>query len=385
MNDTFTLSILKAALAAGHIALINAETASEEQQLTDLRTAIHRSRSQSNALLFSLLADEVYLDGVNIGWHIFEDLNNEDDSTSRIAIKSATPEFQSFVKLTDSGPNYWRSGLVHADSKEVANRLAGLEPLIWRSVSRRTKRSDRLMTRDELRHALDTLVRRPELIDMEREMVDGQQFDAFAREAFRQIRGQNAPTIELANGIGALCRVTITKGFVASNAVHEATIRRAIYPVNGLTFGRNRRRADISKPFGTHDSDEVIAAARLFLEEIEYWPIAQDFLDVLRIRCDRHFVTFRDSIRNWVSALLNGDTSEEQRLRREIAKANKSMRRATTCSRIGGIFTYLGRPLIILDALTIPAFGTPVTVAGFGLQAYADWLKSKTRWLIVGK
>jgi len=263
-NDTFALSILKAALAAGHIALIKPQTESEEQQLADIRKAINRSRSQSNALLFSLLADEVYLDGVNIDWKISEDVNNADDYTARVAM-SATPEFQSFVKLTDSGPNYWRSGLAHADSEEVANRLGGLEPLIWQSLSRR-KAVDRLMTRDELRHALDTLVLNPELIDMKRQMADTQQFDTTACETFREIRGINEPADDPASRIGALCRLTITKGFVASNAIHEATIRQAIYPVNRLTFGRNRR-PELPRPFATHNSDDVIAAARLFLEE----------------------------------------------------------------------------------------------------------------------
>jgi len=49
------------------------------------------------------------------------------------------------------------------------------------------------------------------------------------------------------------------------------------------------------------------------------------------------------------------------------------------------MFAYLGLPLMILDALTFSAVGSSMTVTGFGLQAYADWVKSKTRWLIVGK
>lgn len=81
---------------------------------------------------------------------------------------------------------------------------------------------------------------------------------------------------------------------------------------------------------------------------------------------------------------MRGDDAEQLALRRDIKKANSALRRSATCAKVGRWFTYLGLPLIALDALTLPVFGTPLTVAGFGLQAYADTQQRKGQWLIVG-
>ena len=40
---------------------------------------------------------------------------------------------------------------------------------------------------------------------------------------------------------------------------------------------------------------------------------------------------------------------------------------------------------MFLDMFVAPVFGAPLTVAGFGLQAYSDWLKKKYRWTIIGQ
>jgi hypothetical protein len=90
-------------------------------------------------------------------------------------------------------------------------------------------------------------------------------------------------------------------------------------------------------------------------------------------------------MRRWTAALVLGDTKEEAAVRKDIELVNKSLARATRCATIGGLVTYIGLPLMIVDMFLGPVFGTPLTITGFGLQAYSDWVKKANHWMIIGR
>jgi hypothetical protein len=178
--------------------------------------------------------------------------------------------------------------------------------------------------------------------------------------------------------------MTIVKGRVAAQQMLKVEQLNAVFPIDHLSFGRDRY-PDRTKRFGQFKSEELIAAARLFLQEVRYWPLLRDFNDVLRMRQHRDFKTFRDYMRQWTAALILGDVKEEARIRKEIQSVNKALSRATKCADIGGLITYVGLPLMIIDMFLGPVFGTPLTVAGFGLQTYSDWVKRTNRWMVIGR
>lgn len=378
LDDQLALAILKSAIATGHAKLIDPQTESERQQLKAILTQVNRVRSERAALTYALLADNVFLDPTYFGWEVFANLDSNHDCSSRPLIESTSPDFAAVVKPTESGLNYIRTG-AFADPQERANLFASLEPLIWRSFTR--AKTD--LNRRALRDALDLIVLEPMLIDWHKEL-ESEKFDS----AVRDTALDNWPHLRLKHDqlryLRSVCYVAITKGHVAANKVEEARRLNAVYPVSELTFGSNRYRRH-HEHFPAARSQDIVVAAGIFLEEVQYWPVLNDISDVLRMREHKHFVEFRDILRQWVTALCGGNIEAEKQIREEIRRANAALRTAATCSEIGRFFAYLGLPLLVLDGLVAPVIGTPITVAGFGLQAYADWKIRKGRWLIIGK
>src|SRR5205807_1939460 len=111
--------------------------------------------------------------------------------------------------------------------------------------------------------------------------------------------------------------------------------------------------------FSTKSHDEIIASVRIFLDEIKWIPVLNSIDDVFRLRQHRSFVDFRNNLARWTEAMLSGDANEESRLRKEIGKSNKALRRITACTAASQIFTYLAIPLTMFDMLVAPVFGLP--------------------------
>lgn len=380
LDYKFGPSLLKSALLTGDITLIKPASEDEHEQLKAITERINRSKLQEPALTFALLADTVYIDTANLLWDIFFDSSPEsDDSSSRPFIEASTAEFSSLVNQTDSAYNFVRTRAYDADPRERANLYASLEPLIWRSF----KKSGFKLSRNALRNILDLIVLEPDLIK-KNIWGDSKEFADVVRIAAQQKWPHIKLSREQKTYIGDLVSLAITKGQVAANAMEEAQRLNAIYPVKGLSFGQNRYHKD-NQHVLMGNSEDIVVAARIFLDEIKYWPKLNNFSDVLRLREHKHFVEFRDILRQWVKAVMEGDKGAEAKLRHEIQRANSALSTSVKCVNAGRFFTYLGLPLLILDVIFAPIFGTPITVTGFALQAFSDWKKRQHRWLIVGE
>jgi hypothetical protein len=88
-------------------------------------------------LTYSLLADEVFLDGSNIGWDVYEDTNAEETFNFHPLIQTMSDETASFVKVTDSSRNFLPIITKLQNPERGALTIATLEPMIWRSFARR--------------------------------------------------------------------------------------------------------------------------------------------------------------------------------------------------------------------------------------------------------
>jgi hypothetical protein len=158
----------------------------------------------------------------------------------------------------------------------------------------------------------------------------------------------------------------------------------ALYPIDNLSFGSDRRGVRNDR-FGEIQTEQLIAATRVFLREVRYWPVLQGFNEVIKLRGDPDFKAFREHMRAWTGAIARGDVETEAKLRKEIGLINASMARAAKCTDIGGVLTYIGLPLIVVDALTQLPIGTSLSIFGFALQTYSDWVKTANRWMIIGR
>lgn len=380
LRKEYTLTLLRAATESGHVQLLTPETSSEAKQLADLKSAMQNTVHQAAAFRYALLAEEIYLDGSGIQFDVFRELDIEpddaDDIQTRPLITSQSAEFQEFVRLTDSSGNWIKSGAYRHSPQERANTYAALEPLIWASF----RRNDWNLERNTLQVLLDMLVLEPHLIDLR--MNRPEEFDAAANTAIARRCSPKKLPVETLRYLRSVLYVAMTKGDVASNELYESEKLGAFYPVPDLSLGRGRKQSD-SAPLASVKSDELVAAVGMFVKEIDSWPDINDFSDLLKLRQHKHFSEFRDILGQWTTAITSGNKVEESAVRKELAKANTSMKQVAKCSSIGAFLTYLGLPLLVVDAFFGPVLGTTTTLAGFGFQAYADWQKSRHKWLIV--
>jgi hypothetical protein len=381
LSHKLAVSVVKGALSTGHMKLQTPQTASGNEELKKTVRFIRTSRSDAAAFTYCLLAEEIYLDGMfHGGWDMCESIGDDVESVRLTPlVQNVSDEFNSFIRFTNSGSvrNFLSVQHSFKDTSAAANMINELEPLIWRSF---TRRSDNGVSRPELRSVLDILVLEPDLIRLHSVLGS----TAFKRQFSLRCHTFGITEPGVVKRLEAICWVAITKGEVAANQMLEVERLDALFPVDHLSYGRNRS-PDRRTSFGLCKSEELIAATRLFLKEIQYWPVLKDFEDVLRLKQHQDFRVFRDHLRQWTRAIVSGDIRGEAAARKEIEAANKSLSRAATCTKIGGLATYIGLPLTIVDMFIGPVFGTPLTVAGFGMQAYADWVKKANRWMIIGR
>ena len=381
LTDRLARSFLKSAVKTGHIKLISPQTKKEVEDLKDLKMILNRSRLEHVSLYYALLFERVIIDvgawgAASLVW------KSDDPYSCRSAIETTSDDFTQFVQITHALRKQitrWHD----KDETEKVNMYALCEPLIWNSWKRAG--SERI-NRQVLRDILDFFVLRPEMP----RIIHNLKYP-YPRN-LRKLRAMLEPfsfkynlDADTIRYLLSTISVTYVKGLVAAEHVLEAQAHRAVYPVYGLPFGRNRLCVHQQGQLRTIKHENLIGSIRLFLKEIEYFPILRNFDDVLRIKEHKDFATFRTMLNRWIVAFTKGDSVEEQQIRKEIRLANHALRRSVQCESLGRFFVYIAIPLVALDAIIGPFLGTPLSLAGFGVQAYSDWLKSKNRWLIIGR
>jgi hypothetical protein len=379
IDGRLALGLLKEAINSGHLSLISPETDFEQEQVRSVGREIQRSRCGKTALFFALLADVVYIDGGNFGWQIFRNRadDNLDNLRSRLLLDHVSPEFEVFSKPVDSSSNYIFESIYELCPEEMAELFCQLEPLIWQSYRENYSPIKRV---DEVA-VLEHIKSHPHIISLQQSSVDSSEFDA----GFADSLAVNPPSLLSNcdfNYVAALAYTTIIKGRVAICRVKEANKRKASLPIPGLTLFRSHRR---SAPPSIVKAQDAMTGVRLFFDEIQHWPVVETLDDVIRIRQKREFIEFRENLMRWVSNLASGDLEDHNKHRREIRRAHRALARAVVCRKMGGIFTYLGLPMFIIDFLTgIPALGAAMTISGVGAQIGGDLWEGKNRWVVIG-
>lgn len=130
---------------------------------------------------------------------------------------------------------------------------------------------------------------------------------------------------------------------------------------------------------------EYQQAFQIFMDEVSVVPNIDSLDNVLRLRDDKRIRNFREVLQVWAAELKTGQVSAEQKIRREIQKANQELKRLKNWREIGGWITYLSLPISVASLLSgIPA-GLGLTPLGLATRIGADLLEKKYKWMLVGR
>jgi len=362
-------AILKEAILSGYIGFRKVNTPKEKKYFEEYRRTIFQSRIGKNALIYGLLADNIFIDDLQM--HIYDD-NIPLEISSHPYLISNRNEVSSIISFTDASRNTPKT--LFTENQIRANLFSEMEPMIWRTLK------DRLsgLKRKYLREAMKIIVLRPELISLR---------SLQSKKVIKDVLSQNVLQYKCCrdniNYFDYLCHRIITRGNVSCNIIEEAKRLNAIYVDQGLTFGNNS--LDEKKSLSFMNNENIIVSVRIFLKEIRYWPTIENFDELLKVRENKHFLELRTFINRWINSIYTGNREEEKKVRIEIEKANKGIRTVVKCNQIGRWFTYLGLPMLIIDSVLFPAFGSLLTVTGFGIQAISDWKLNKYKWILIGR
>jgi hypothetical protein len=272
--------------------------------------------------------------------------------------------------------------LYFTTANDKVNLFATCEPLIWQGWKTSGREG---ITRSILRDVLDFMVLRPDLAD---EIHDCQSFDTRSIGSWRSdldpLSEKYILDDDAVRSFFTIIFITWVKGLTAVSSLWQAQALHAAFPVTGLTFATGRSLLDRGQ-LGALKDESLIAGVRLFLDEIQHFPVIESLDDVLRLRSNKDFSQFKSILHQWMTAISSGDISAANSIRSEIRKSNEALRRVIKCEAVGRYFVYVGLPLVVLDAIALPIFSAALSVAGFGVQAYADWQRRKHRWLMIGQ
>lgn len=135
------------------------------------------------------------------------------------------------------------------------------------------------------------------------------------------------------------------------------------------------------------ENREYWRAYQIFLSEAELVPVVRRMKDVLKLREDKRLEDFRNRVYEWSMAIRSGDRSAEQRIRKEIARANQALKSLGVCRRAGRMVAYLGLPVAITEGLfgMPPQVGLSISAAGLAIELGAKQIEWSKRWMLVGR
>ncbi len=86
---------------------------------------------------------------------------------------------------------------------------------------------------------------------------------------------------------------------------------------------------------------------------------------------------------SWCDRLSTGDVAHEQKLREEIQKANRELKKIKKASKISGWSAVLSLPVDV--ALLLSGIPVPTSPVGFGIHAYEKIKARKYDWVMFGR
>ncbi|PKG73103.1 hypothetical protein CXF86_19375 [Shewanella sp. GutCb] len=387
-------SLVKELVKSGDLTYAEAQNQHEKDQLDAFKKEINKSKVSQHSLMYSLLFDKVYLDETSIGGiTLFSDHEDPEQIEYRQIFEDSSERLGNHLHMTNATLNYHTpytnplstpgmlSNGYENSSAERAKLFNTFEPYVWQRM--KTLGKERI-NRDMLGYIIEKLTIHPHMLSSVRSDEDN--FDLTSlKEIFTPFSKDYSLDLDTLEYFRSTIYMLDVKASVALAHVREAQRLDAALPLLGLTSRINNRYQDTTyiKSLGKHE--DIVTSVKVFLDEIEFLPKIESYSDIVKLKEKSAFTDFRNVLSQWVVAFQSGNAELEQKLRKDIKLANQSLKKAHRCERVGKICTYVGVPLLALDLLLLPVFGAPVTITGFGMQAYADQMKSKNKWLLIGR
>ena len=142
---------------------------------------------------------------------------------------------------------------------------------------------------------------------------------------------------------------------------------------------------DISYKLNSKLSDSLYRTYEIILEEECTFPFPRTLSAALKIRNDKRVLEFRQILMQWATALLDGDVGTESLLRKEIAKANREIKKISTYRKIGKIITFATIPVALASAILGAPVGIFLLPIGPAIHLKSAAIEKKNRWLLLGK
>lgn len=120
------------------------------------------------------------------------------------------------------------------------------------------------------------------------------------------------------------------------------------------------------------------------LDELISFPRPRTIKATIELLNNPNVASFREVMLEWSRALLE-NSSDEERLRREIRIAKKSFDRLKTYKKIGRITTFVSAGVGVVGAMAGIPLGLLVTPVGVGLQADAIRRERKHQWMLFAR
>jgi hypothetical protein len=149
-----------------------------------------------------------------------------------------------------------------------------------------------------------------------------------------------------------------------------------------LSDHSKQNHANAQKP--AKSTSDALAVYKLYLAEATYVPRLNSIDDLLRLRSDSRLRSLRNVISEWLEAYNNDDMAIACKIRRDVALAQKDVRKLNRARRAGSIISYLSLPVSIAELFAGTQYGLGLSLVGTCLELQAKYRLEKFGWVQFG-
>jgi hypothetical protein len=135
----------------------------------------------------------------------------------------------------------------------------------------------------------------------------------------------------------------------------------------------------------TNLSEAAFRVYGIILEEQFSFPFPRTLSAAIKLRKDKRVSDFRENLFFWANSLLEDSLSSEAKLRMEIAKSGRELKKLSTYKTVGRIITFAALPIAVASALMQFPLGLFLIPLSHAIAIDSIRREKKHSWLIFGK
>jgi len=122
-----------------------------------------------------------------------------------------------------------------------------------------------------------------------------------------------------------------------------------------------------------------------FKDENLVFPEVTSFSEVSRLRRDKRFADFRETLAFFAEEMAGGQERGIRKIRDDVKKANVALKSIGRCRKIGDIVTVLSLPTFIIDLIAASGIaGLSLSLIGTGIIVYSKIQEKQHNWILLG-